>query len=67
MIAILIICSLLFGASVAVLYYVRESLRELKHTIQSIKDYEILIHGDDMFLIPPEKIKQLYHKYVKLN
>jgi len=65
LIAVLIISSLIFAASAGVFYYTCRLLRELRHTIRSIKNYEILVHGDDMFLIPREKIHQLYHKYVQ--
>ena len=61
---ILILSGLILGVSVGVLYYAYVLLRRLKHILHSIKNYEILIHGDDMFILPPDKIKQLYQRTI---
>jgi len=64
-ISILILSGILFMVSIGILISVSQTLKELKGKLNSIKNYEILVHGDDMFLMPEKKITQLYHKYVK--
>ena len=55
---------ILLTVSVAILCRILALLGKLEKTLKSIKNCEILVSGDDMFLIPEKKIEQLYRKYV---
>ena len=62
-----IFCILFFISSIVVLVIAILFLREAKENLRKfneVKNYEILVHGDDMFLIPNEKLKQLYFTHI---